>query len=238
MERHGDLLSQRVAVTLTHGDVWSCPGFGGAPATPAPAGRHDRAAGGRSQARRRTRSKSGWLSAGQGISGVVRHNARLITRTYRGVHSCATYGFGAFSCWSATLATRAWWPSAACSRRLSPWHRCCQPLRSQAVRPSTWVAGLRRALRRTLGFAEEDRTMNRTRRTIGLSAFVMLAVLGTGWALEKASSNSRTKDGAAVSEPAKASDAIPTSREPLDVQPAATGASPEYDRSDLILSQG
>src|SRR5205807_254805 len=33
MERHGDLLSQRVAVTLTHGDVWSCPGFGGAPAT-------------------------------------------------------------------------------------------------------------------------------------------------------------------------------------------------------------
>ncbi|PYN45813.1 MAG: hypothetical protein DME00_21110 [Candidatus Rokuibacteriota bacterium] len=80
--------------------------------------------------------------------------------------------------------------------------------------------------------------MNRTRRTIGLSAFVMLAVLGTGWALEKASSNSRTKDGAAVSEPAKASDAIPSSREPLDVQPAATGASPEYDRSDLILSQG
>ena len=57
--------------------------------------------------------------------------------------------------------------------------------------------------------------MNRTRRTIGLSAFVMLAVLGTGWALEKASSNSRTKDGAAVSEPAKASDAIPTSRELL-----------------------
>ena len=82
--------------------------------------------------------------------------------------------------------------------------------------------------------------MNRTRRTIGLSAFVMLAVLGTGWALEKASSNSRPKDGAAVSEPAKASDAAPTpaSREPRDVQPAATDASPEYDRSDLILSQG
>src|SRR5437899_12502546 len=47
-----NLLSQRVAVTLTHGDVWSCPGFGGEPAPPAPAGRHDRAAGGRSQARR------------------------------------------------------------------------------------------------------------------------------------------------------------------------------------------
>ena len=80
------------------------PGLVERPLSPAPAGRHDRAAGGRSQARRRTRSKSGWLSAGQGISGVVRHNARLITRTYRGVHSCATYGFGAFSCWSATLA--------------------------------------------------------------------------------------------------------------------------------------
>src|SRR5438445_7416901 len=104
MERHGDLLSHAVAVTLPPADSWSCPGLGGAPAPPAPAGRHDRAAGGRSQARRRTRSKSGWLSAEQGISGVVRHNARLITRTYRGVHSCATYGFGAFSCWSATLA--------------------------------------------------------------------------------------------------------------------------------------
>jgi hypothetical protein len=82
--------------------------------------------------------------------------------------------------------------------------------------------------------------MNRTRRTIGLSAFVMLVVLGTGWALEKASSNSHKQGGAAVSEPAKASDAVttPLAREPLDVQPAATDSSPEYDRSDLILSQG
>src|SRR2546421_11882435 len=57
------LLPQRVAVTLTHGDVWSCHGSGGeqrnfkrpfaipTPA-PAPAGRHDRAPDGRSQARR------------------------------------------------------------------------------------------------------------------------------------------------------------------------------------------
>ncbi len=82
--------------------------------------------------------------------------------------------------------------------------------------------------------------MNRTRRTIGLSAFGMLVVLGTGWALEKASSNSHTQSGAAVSEPAKASDAVttPVSRETLDVQPAATYSSPEYDRSDLTLSQG
>jgi len=41
----------------------------------------------------RTRSKSEWLSAGQGISGVIRYNARLIARTYRGAHSCAMYGF-------------------------------------------------------------------------------------------------------------------------------------------------
>jgi len=52
----------------------------------------------------RTRSKSEWLSAGQGISGVLRYNARLIARTYRGAHSCATYGFGTFSGRSETLA--------------------------------------------------------------------------------------------------------------------------------------
>ena len=82
--------------------------------------------------------------------------------------------------------------------------------------------------------------MNRTRRTIGVSAFVVLAVLGTAWALEKASSNSHRQGGAAVSEPAKASDpaTAPLSREPSDVQPAGTDSSPEYDRSDLILSQG
>src|SRR5207245_2782178 len=34
--------------------------------------------------------------------------------------------------------TSAWWPSAPCSRRRSPWHLCCHPLRSQAGRPSTW----------------------------------------------------------------------------------------------------
>jgi len=82
--------------------------------------------------------------------------------------------------------------------------------------------------------------MNRTRRTIGVSAFAMLVVLSTGWALEKASSNSHRQGGAAVGEPADAGDAAPTplSREPLDVQPASTDSTQEYDRSDLILSQG
>lgn len=78
--------------------------------------------------------------------------------------------------------------------------------------------------------------MNRTRRTIGISVFVMLVVLGTGWALEKASSSSHAKGGAPVSQLAKASDATtgPSSADPRDTPAAA----PEYDRSDLLLSQG
>jgi hypothetical protein len=63
--------------------------------------------------------------------------------------------------------------------------------------------------------------MNKTRRTIGLSALVILMVLGTGWALEKAASNAHRQGGAAVSEPAKANDAVtaPSSQEPKDEQP-------------------
>jgi hypothetical protein len=81
---------------------------------------------------------------------------------------------------------------------------------------------------------------NRTWRTIGLSAFVTLVALGTGWALEKPSSSSHAQGGAVVSGPVKAGDAQTTapSREPLDTQQAGTESSPEYDRSDLILSQG
>jgi hypothetical protein len=79
--------------------------------------------------------------------------------------------------------------------------------------------------------------MTRTQRTIGIGAFVMLAVLGTGWALEKGYSTQR---GVAVDEPATETDAInaPDSSQPMDERPAANDASPEYDRSDLILSQG
>jgi hypothetical protein len=79
--------------------------------------------------------------------------------------------------------------------------------------------------------------MTRTQRTIGISAFVMLAVLGTGWALEKGYSTQR---GVASDEPAAGTDPVnaPDSTQPMDEQPAASGASQEYDRSDLILSQG
>lgn len=86
--------------------------------------------------------------------------------------------------------------------------------------------------------------MNKTRRIIGVGAFIMLAVLGAGWALEKASSSSRTHGGAAVVEPTKTGDAVtaPLTRTPQDESAGGAAAtidsSPEYDRSDLILSQG
>jgi hypothetical protein len=77
--------------------------------------------------------------------------------------------------------------------------------------------------------------MNRTWRTIGISALVMLVALGTGLALENAYSNDHSK-AAAASEPATARDAATAPFSPLDVQPASTDQ--EYDRSDLLLSQG
>ena len=79
-----------------------------------------------------------------------------------------------------------------------------------------------------------------TRRRIGIGVFVALVALGTGWELEWASSGSHRQDGGAVAAPAKASDAVtaPLPREPWDDLPAATDSSQEYDRSDLLLSQG
>jgi hypothetical protein len=76
----------------------------------------------------------------------------------------------------------------------------------------------------------EERTMKMTQRMIGLSVLVILAVLGTGWAVERASHPQRGVD---ISSPAQPSDSAST---PVpDERPAATE---EYDRSDLLLSQG
>ena len=78
--------------------------------------------------------------------------------------------------------------------------------------------------------------MNKTRWMIALGVLVTLVVLGTDLALEKAfSQHGKT----AVTEPAKTSDAAttPVNLEPMDM-PAATDSSQEYDRSDLLLSQG
>jgi len=80
------------------------------------------------------------------------------------------------------------------------------------------------------GDAEGGDTMDSTRRTIGLALFIIFAVVGSGWAVEKAFIKSYARGGAPVVEPARA---------PLtpSATPAATN-DVEYDRSDLILSQG
>ena len=75
-------------------------------------------------------------------------------------------------------------------------------------------------------------TMNRTRRAIGLSALVILAVLGTAWAMER-SAHPQTH-------PTTIESTRPSDVAPVEVQPAAASPAvePEYDRSDLLLSQG
>jgi hypothetical protein len=85
-------------------------------------------------------------------------------------------------------------------------------------------------VRRIHTSTEEDRMMSRTRRMIAVGVFITLAVLGTGWALEKAFSGSDSHAGA-VGEPTSAGDTVGRPALPTDT-------SPEYDRSDLILSQG
>ena len=87
-----------------------------------------------------------------------------------------------------------------------------------------------------LGVAREERTMNKTRRAIGLTALVILIGLGAGWALEKAYS-AQAQRGIDISEPTKPNDGAvtPVPVEPRDVQPAAVE---EYDRSDLLLIFG
>ena len=74
--------------------------------------------------------------------------------------------------------------------------------------------------------------MDWSRRMIALVLFIIFAVVGSGWALEKAFSKPQARSGAPVVEPAGA----PLTREPSD-KPAATN-DVEYDRSDLVLTQG
>src|SRR4029453_6884404 len=93
------------------------------------------------------------------------------------------------------------WPSAPHLACLPRWHCCCHFFVSQSTTAGNSRA-LGRALQWTLDSQREGRMMNRTRRTIGFSAFAVLVVLGGGWALEKAHSNSQRQGGAAVVEPA------------------------------------
>ena len=83
--------------------------------------------------------------------------------------------------------------------------------------------------------------MNRTRRAIGIGTVVLLAALGTGLALEKPSSHFGAPVGATVPATRKATDPViaPVSSTPAPAQAgAASNSSEEYDRSDLLLSQG
>jgi hypothetical protein len=71
--------------------------------------------------------------------------------------------------------------------------------------------------------------MDWTRRTIGLVLFIIFAVAGSGWALEKAFTRAQARGAAPVVEPASAPFTPSAKPATIDV---------EYDRSDLILSQG
>jgi len=72
--------------------------------------------------------------------------------------------------------------------------------------------------------------MSKTRRSMAVGTFVLLAVLGTAWAYE------RTQVIPQAFGPSEAVSA-PANPVPPDA-PATTDWAQEYDRSDLILSQG
>jgi hypothetical protein len=76
--------------------------------------------------------------------------------------------------------------------------------------------------------------MNRTGRTIVLSAVVVL-VLGTDWALEKAFSNYQLQDGAGVSEPAPPSEQVAS---PLACEPSDMPAASDSSQANDLRSQG
>jgi hypothetical protein len=83
--------------------------------------------------------------------------------------------------------------------------------------------------------------MKGTRRAIGIGTVVLLAALGTGVALEKPSSHFGTPGAATVPASPKATDIMvaPVSSTPPPTQAGAVSdSSEEYDRSDLLLSQG
>jgi hypothetical protein len=64
-------------------------------------------------------------------------------------------------------------------------------------------------------------------QAIGIFALVTLLALGVGYVLEKATLSAPEPGAPAASQPAKPGDAA---------KPGTT--EPEYDRSDLVLSQG
>jgi hypothetical protein len=75
--------------------------------------------------------------------------------------------------------------------------------------------------------------MNGARRAIGVGAFIVLA-LGTAWALEHRASQRESGAAGPIIAPAAV-----TPREEFGAgRPTVPEPQPEYDRSDLQLSQG
>jgi hypothetical protein len=129
--------------------------------------------------------------------------------------------------------------AGACARPAPVVVACSGVGTVDAVRCRSSRHGIGRpAVTQTRGAApeEEDAMMTRTRRTFVVGAFVLLAVLGTAWALERATSHAPARDGAVIEparSPANWSDFGPDGRPVI-----APDQTPEYDRSDLILTQG
>jgi hypothetical protein len=71
--------------------------------------------------------------------------------------------------------------------------------------------------------------MSKTRRAMAVGSFVLLAVLGTAWAYE------RTQ---AVPQTYGPSETVAAPANPVPPDAPAADWAQEYDRSDLILSQG
>ena len=71
--------------------------------------------------------------------------------------------------------------------------------------------------------------MSKTRRALAVGTFVTLAVLGTAWAVERTHG---------IPQSYGPSEVVAAPANPVPPDAPATDWAQEYDRSDLILSQG
>jgi hypothetical protein len=78
--------------------------------------------------------------------------------------------------------------------------------------------------------------MNKTQRAIAIGILVLLAALGTGWTLARAPSHRPAQGGPPASD--STTTIAPVPAVPESAPAAAPASSEEYDRSDLLLSQG
>ena len=91
------------------------------------------------------------------------------------------------------------------------------------------------------GTVQGGQAMKGTRRAIGIGSVVLFAALGTGLALGTPFGHTSTPGVAIVPASPKATETViaPVSSAPERTQTgAASDSSQEYDRSDLLLSQG